>query len=1331
MSARPALELAAHKEPGALGTFRATFSFPGGREPGRDVLVVLAPFSPKRDHEKRYDPSRLFDAASAVIGGLPKSDRVNILSCQDLLHGAVWFPKEYPFVENADDLFVQPRLALDQWASPAEAQTALAMLREHGVETVRNTSWLIELLRTAHEAFDATDGHVDGDRRVKELIVVADSFALPRRSFLAGLPVELPDIRLEPLDPEWTSALFYRLRRDQVHVDFVVVTPDEKPSFSPRHLRRMAESTRGFYLDWPDDADGRRQCVAHIAKGLHRGLEVDFGRSDANYIYTNRWSPDGEPGFVVWGRYVKPGRCTFALRDTLTGAEWPFEVVLPDTASQPVLEAEWAQQRLADGLWRLATYGRDDYLTYDLQQLAHRYGFDLPGALAPSPFDEPAAPAEVKPPSGKGREMVVPTLDAGAELPPHSALAELAPYDMIYVRYGRLRSAVQLLDMGYFYGRDVVQALGLHPDITMIEEKAQTQMCIRVSRKLTTLYEAAIAEVAVISTGATVAAPGAARSVALDEGSDICLLMLIKRPLVFRLRINQFRRDALARYPGTAVRRFRHEGVVVTETLGEHNVVRSYFAMFEHTPRGASTAQTFAVCGNSWAAVRRVIDVHAGKAPSVLANADFAEFRAKLPLAGFEDIETGSQIDENLLVYFGEPAVLTLTDWRIAALRAEQALVASHLRLLQHALRAYERDRGVLLDGARWPTTIVTTLVEEGYLPALPFHPGVGAYAYDPDHQVFYSTRYGRLGWLTPMADLIDQIGEPRYGTPQVGATAAQLAWTDDLVLARGVTRPDPKDFKFALLRALAGEATSDFSTFEAFMDRPGLAVAMKSRLLQFGKGGLGMSKTQIALNLLAGKVRGEITTALGWQGDGDPFAWADDEICVLLDAQAGDWRTALVDPPVAFGVKVKPGKEGDLARVLETSAASASRIRIRGIPEVDILTTGEWSLVVPDDSPGLLTVARHARTLERWPSFPPGWSVRAFLPERGHALIRFNTTCREDMLRTALGLYGPATESQAQAVMARFESVYGNRIASFNLDGVPMLEDAPRPAGSQYCIDPVEQRIASSVYGLPGDYLLSGRVPFDAGIREALGKNALGYGVVTVHADAIEFAGAAPNPGTAVWAKGRPKSSAAVGRQVHNVRTTRSLSTLAKAVRSNDGYLWRLGLRGFELNATSFERRLTGDEPREYEALSAWSASPDEEPDLSSCLLRNATLSYMTQHYDDFDMPVLGLFADVILLQRTALQTGNAVRHDAHSVALVAHYLGDLHALTPTPEDRVLVDATAKVAGWVLICRGDAAAEQLRAFLNTPSGDFTWPAETIGYVRDFARECLRIIEKE
>ncbi len=1327
---QPSVEVAVQKEAGALGTFRAAFTFPGGWRAERDVLVVLAPFSAKRDREGKYDPARLFHAAEALIGGLGEGDRVNVLSYQDLLRGESWFPNEFPFVENADDLFIRPVMAFDEWKRPAEAVIGLKALRERGIETLRNTSYFIEMLRAAALAFEP------GDKRVREIIVLADSHSVPTKGFFSGLPVEVPEVKLEPLDPEWTAALFHRLRTGRIHVNFVVVAQDEDPAFSGKRLRRMAESTRGFYFDWPDDEAARRRCVEHIATGLYRGLEVDFGASDANYIYTNRWSPSADEAFVIYGRYNRPGNYTFTLRDTTTGHDHPFEVTLPQEGdSFPELEAEWGRRRFLDGLWRLATYGPDDYLTYDLQQLAHRYGLELPEALRPSPFDGKAEAVKFKRPLGKGRPMEVPVLDEDAALPPHSALAELAPYDMVYVRYNRIRSALELLDMGYFYGRDVIQALGLHPDLTMLEEKVQTQMCVRISRKLTKLYEAAVAEVAQVSTGASI-----------GEGLDVCFIMRLKMPIAYRLRINQFRKQAIEDYPGTRKRRFRHEGVVVTETLGHHNVIRSYFAMFKHTPRGATKPRWFAVSGNSWASVRRVLDVHVGKVPSVLANEDFARFREKLPLGGFTNEATGEQFGENVFVYFGARAALALTDWRVEALKKEQQAVASHLHLSRNALASYARDRGVLLDEPRWPDAIMGTLVENGYLPAIPGHPGIGAYAFDPDLQVFYSTRYGRLGWLTPMADLIDQLGEPRYGKPELGATAAQLAWTDDVILSHAITRPDPKDFKFAILRALAGKETSDFSTFRELMQRPGLAVAMKSRLLQFGGRGLGMSKEAIALKILANKIKGEIKKAISWEGDDDPFAWAGDEVCVVLDPVLAHWRTALIDPPLAFGIEVKDkhGAAAFLGKIARARGTAHDAVD----PISGIVTANGWSVVMLGEEHPVLVVARDARfflgDVGGFPGPPikhDDSDLRRFLPKEGHALVRFDTTRGDQLVKTALGLYGPAAEEQAQRVMARFESLYGNRLAPFRLEEVPMLDEAPRPAGSQYGIDPVERRIASNVYGLPGDFLLSGRVPADAGIRKVLAQKAVGYGTVVLHKDSIEFVGAAPNPGIAAWKKERPPSSMAVSRRIRELRTTDSLRKLAAAVREHDGYLWRLGLGGFDVEGKRFlsllrsSRQMAVDIrplPMDVEVARDLTAVEDWPTDWQYDLYVSPVIVHVCG-----ELPAVvaqDFAAKSLCWQRTALLLGPpAGCHGLLALAYLEEAIGMSELLQGVGSSLDVAAVMVKHIGRDVICGGRDAVEVIREQLGEMEVFDTTGllAKAVESMRELLQECLPFIEQQ
>jgi hypothetical protein len=399
-------------------------------------------------------------------------------------------------------------------------------------------------------------------------------------------------------------------------------------------------------------------------------------------------------------------------------------------------------------------------------------------------------------------------------------------------------------------------------------------------------------------------------------------------------------------------------------------------------------------------------------------------------------------------------------------------------------------------------------------------------------------------------------------------------------------------------------------------------------------------------------------------------------------------------------------------------------------------VTSSGWALSVPKDNAGLLTIARDPTILDREPS-GVGANLRAFLPERSHALIRFDTTQGEQALKTALGLYGPAAEAQAQSVMARFESLYGNRVRPFRLETIPLMEDVPRPAGSQYGIDPVEQRIASDVYGLPGDFLLAGRVPLDAGIRKALGQNALGYGAVVLDKDSIEFTGVMPNPGLGLWKREAAPSSMSVSGRIHDLRTTRSLRTLASAVRKYDGYLWRLSLRGAELDRDRFFDRLLvspqwgrawlyfeGSAPRE--AL-VWS-SEDLESALTGAIPDIARDDIALRNFDRLppleNLAFLGSPDRVGRWQRWRLLTNAGVP------AFVESDLADLLAsVSPSQLRSEQGQIAERLIGWSVIVCGPPMPDELRSFLeSTKDAELT---DVLGYWRAQIAEYLRIIENE
>jgi len=311
------------------------------------------------------------------------------------------------------------------------------------------------------------------------------------------------------------------------------------------------------------------------------------------------------------------------------------------------------------------------------------------------------------------------------------------------------------------------------------------------------------------------------------------------------------------------------------------------------------------------------------------------------------------------------------------------------------------------------------------------------------------------------------------------------------------------------------------------------------------------------------------------------------------------------------------------------------------------------------------------------------------------------------------------------------------------------MLDEAPRPAGSQYGIDPVEKRIVSDVYGLPGDLLLSGRVPFDAGIRQALGPQTVGYGAVVVHKDAIEFVGAARNPGMAKWKQPKLPSSMSVTRRIRDLRTTDSLKRLANAVLEHDGYLWRLGLRGFELDAERF-KKLLGESPQRTaaqlpveEPVGQGGESDDSGgrgrfigtvPDIVPCGIAEGPTLIVARLGGN----QIGQWQRWRLLTNAAL-----LPYDKRGVQTALCKLGSRAGWSEDEKSRAYAQIEERLTGWSLIVRATAMGDHLRTFLRetedmeafrstaTVIDKQLWPTDVIEHAREKAEEYLRVIQEQ
>jgi hypothetical protein len=234
------------------------------------------------------------------------------------------------------------------------------------------------------------------------------------------------------------------------------------------------------------------------------------------------------------------------------------------------------------------------------------------------------------------------------------------------------------------------------------------------------------------------------------------------------------------------------------------------------------------------------------------------------------------------------------------------------------------------------------------------------------------------------------------------------------------------------------------------------------------------------------------------------------------------------------------------------------------------------------------------------------------------------------------------------------------------------------------------------------------------------------------------------------------------VSRRIRELCTTDSLRKLAAAIRSRDGYLWRLGLRGFELDAKRFEELLDGS------AAGTPPRFPVEEAigqgsELDERRAREVFIGSIPDivHHEIPQGPVevvpVGLGPPSIMpfgghrigrwLRWRLLTNSGLPTYDKHGVQAALCMLGWLafHSedYKEDEQTQAYVRTEERLIGWSLIARGTATGGHLRAFLRdtkdleafrstaTAIKEFLWRPEVVEYARKRAEEYLRIIEKQ
>jgi hypothetical protein len=290
--------------------------------------------------------------------------------------------------------------------------------------------------------------------------------------------------------------------------------------------------------------------------------------------------------------------------------------------------------------------------------------------------------------------------------PKTDALATLIPADQHAIFLPTFDALMALADHADRFGTPVLRAAEPRSDDASVRKRYERQLCLPASAISRLLGPKLINSVAV--TGG---------DPYLTMGSDIAIVFEAKDRTALRTLINA--RVALGASDYKAAKAVSGEvaGVKYSGVASPDRVVCSYVA----------TLDDAVVVTNSLAQLERLVNVHAGKSPSLASLAEYTFFRDRYPLGDANESGLLILSDATIRRWCGPK-------WRIAdSRRVRAAAVMSELQA-QHLDRIAKRDPQEVLATSRYAL------------------PDAGEFKIDSDGT--RSSVYGRLDFMTPISEL-------------------------------------------------------------------------------------------------------------------------------------------------------------------------------------------------------------------------------------------------------------------------------------------------------------------------------------------------------------------------------------------------------------------------------------------------------------------------------------------------------------------------------------------------------------------------------------------------
>jgi hypothetical protein len=431
------------------------------------------------------------------------------------------------------------------------------------------------------------------------------------------------------------------------------------------------------------------------------------------------------------------------------------EVPIPAKEGGPQgIYREWAQQQNAHFVTLLDLYPHETFLQYVLLQSAERYGITPPAAAGAQPPDPDLEAnlydaftgslaiqetlqlhtlragsqagdlnihiSQLSPPALRSLpygELLAQKQKQGLQPRLHD-IARLVPEDQYFLHFNSMAAAGELFDLTTDWGDSLLRLFTISAQDNRVQQKLEDQLCLRRGQLTRLFADGVVAEMAVTGSDPFVV-----------EGTDVSLVLRLKRPDVFQKAADDWLAQSKAKYKGLMERDFNYHGHKILARYTDDRMVSSF--VVRHGD--------YVIYSNSHRAIRKVVDALAGTAPRLYDAPDYRYLCTLLPPA--DGPRSGYLfVSEAFLKQLVGPS------FKIAEKRRLQCF--NNLVMLNNASLFYRMEYG------RSPGSL-TDLIENHFVdPKKLVCPHGGAYAFDAAHDTCTCSLHNRLKYLTPNAEL-------------------------------------------------------------------------------------------------------------------------------------------------------------------------------------------------------------------------------------------------------------------------------------------------------------------------------------------------------------------------------------------------------------------------------------------------------------------------------------------------------------------------------------------------------------------------------------------------